>query len=172
MPELDIIQQTVKVRNHVSVKRETLHIDKLISPRVVRKVEASNLWEWRAKTDLGCARVPIFGLSKSLNDLPKRWYPVQDAEPLNIAMTNSELRDSALMAVRGECWQAGRHPQTLPPLDALIMLFRMIDAEPDLLFATWARQALHNEEIYFFVRAWEKDYQKNFMPKVLPSFVV
>jgi len=173
MPKLEIIQNAVRVVRHVADKREILEMEKLIDPRVVRKVEGQNNWEWRAKTDLGCARVQIFGFSKSLNDLPKRWYPLHDIDPLTNVMTEGELREAAIMAVRGECFHQSRFPEAVPPLDALILLLRMVKEDPDLIIAPWVDKAIDGDEIYFFLREWEKIYQKNYAPRrVLPRFSV
>jgi len=173
MPELNILQQAFRLRHNVADKREILELEKLIDPRVVRKVEGENTWEWRAKTDMGSARVPIFGFSNSLNETPKRWYPLRDSDPLTTVMTESELRDAAIMAVRGECYQQSRFPETVPPVDALILLLRIVKEDPDLIIAPWVDKAVDGEEIYFFLRDWEKSCQKNFAPRrSLPRFSV
>jgi hypothetical protein len=171
MSSLKIYQQVYQVGRHAGAKHEILVLDKLLDPKIVRKVEEKNIWEWRAKTDLGCARVFIFGFSKSLNDIPDTWYPVKDADPINTHMTESELREAAIMAVRGECFQQSKFPESVPPLDALILLLRIVKEDPDLIIAPWLDKAIDGDEIYFFLREWEKMYQKNFAPKrLLPNF--
>lgn len=170
--KLNIFQHSFKVGRHTNLKREVLEIETLLNPHIdhLRKFEGRNVWEWRAKTDLGCARIEIFGFSETLNQVPGTWYTVKDNDPINLHVTESEMREAAIMAVRGECYQISKHPETVPPVEALVILVRMITNEPDLLFAKWFEKAINGDEIYYFLREWEKSFNKKFLPKPMPRF--
>jgi len=161
MMQIITYKKPVTLNGRQHFMKELLSVNEVQEARVRRiftdAITNEQMFEWRATAGFCHAKVPVMGLSKRIDKQPSNWYPVQDCEPVNTHMTEGELLEAALMAVRAELRLRGRTPENTAPVEALLVLLQMIHKEPDLIFADWVHTAIADFSLINFVAEWEKE---------------